>query len=176
MTLPTETIQKFLIELRETIQKLLETNKNISLIKISRGVITFVAGLFNDEQNGRTEALDSIRFTAMLSKSVKEIFQNENISAALKFGISTGGPIYCKILMDITPFILISDETANMSAAIAKIGKPDSLLLERTTYECIYGVNIDAQIAGDMDFNSKHISLYAINIPDLINSMEQPQM
>lgn len=175
MSQPPENVQRILVDIREFVNRLLEENKNMSLVKINRGLLTFVAGLFNDEQNGRTEALDSIRFSAFLASGIKEIFEREKINTGLRFGISTGGPIYCKVLMDITPFIIVSDEISSLSNVIVKNGKVDTLLLDRTTYECIYGVNIDAQISGDIDFNGKHITLYAVNIPDLINSMQQPQ-
>ena len=167
-------IANFLIDIRGKIDELLVEFQNVSLISFTHGIATFVAGLFNDEQNGRTEAIDSLHFAVKLNDAMKEILAKYKIDATARCSIATGGPIFCKLLMDASPLIIISEDTTDISAAILKLAKPGQLLLERTTYECIYGINIDAQIVGDFDFNGKHTSLYAVSTSSL-QLTQQPQ-
>ena len=163
-TIEPTVLAKVIYEIRIKIDELLKEFTNISFITMDDGVITFVAGLFNDEQNGRTEAIDSLQFSIKFYQQLKEILQQNNVNMPPKFAISTGGPIYCKLFMDSSPIIMISDDTANLSAAIVKNAKPDQLLLERTSYECIWGINIDASMVGDFDAFGKHTSLYSVNL------------
>ena len=108
-----------------------------------------------------------MHFVVKLNDFVREILVKYKINTAARCAIATGGPIYCKLLMDASPIIMISEDTSEMSVAILKIAKPGQLLLERTTYECIHGINIDAQIVGDFDFKGKHTSLYAVRTSSL---------
>ena len=167
-------LSKVLLEIRLKIDELLKEFTNLSLITMDDGIITLVAGLFNDEQNGRTEAIDSIHFSIKFYTQLKEILHENNLNLPPKFAISTGGPIYCKLFMDSSPIIMISDDTANLSAAIVKTAKPDQLLLERTSYECIYGINIDANLVGDFDANGKHTSIYSVNLQTASQQLAAP--
>jgi len=153
-----------LVELRSLIDNLLKQFSNVSLMSMREGVIVFIAGLFNDEQNGRTEALDTIQFAMAFNDEAGVLFEKNGLDPGFRYGVCTGGPIYCRLLMDSSPVSLVSGETSTMAAAIMNQCKSGQLLLERTTYECIYGVNIDVQIAGDVDLNGKHSTLYGMNL------------
>ena len=85
----------------------------------------------------------------------------------LQYGVATGGPIFCKMIMDATPVFLISGEPVSTSQLMADRAGPQTVFLERTTYECIYGMNVDAQIVGDLDVGGKKVTYYSASLCSL---------
>ena len=145
---------------------------NISKIICRDGKLILIAGLFNEEQNGRTEAIDSIQFIASFHPQIIELMKKYKVNNYPKYGISTGGPIYCKLLMGNPPHIIVSDETTLLSNAICEHSTPNFILMERTTYECSYGLNIEAQISSDIEYHGKNIPIYSISV-DSLKSLNQ---
>ncbi|OHT10564.1 hypothetical protein TRFO_20052 [Tritrichomonas foetus] len=156
-----------IVSLRNLINKILVSFENVSLLNFHDGTMMFVAGLFNDEQNGRTEASDAIQFAAALNKHLIHIFNENQIEIKVRYGLCTGGPVYIKLLMDSSPVILISGEPVTIAKQIVTKCQPTQLLLERTTYECIYGMNIDCQMEGEVDYAGKHTSLYSVQVDQI---------
>ena len=153
---------EFIITFRMRVDKLLKEHPNITMIWSIEGKFLFIAGLFNDEQNGRTEALDTFKFGVAFHGMAAEVFEEFGQPANVQYGVCTGGPIYCKLLMESPPILMVSEDTYHISRKIVKMARPGELIIERTTYECIYGVNIDATMAGDFEYNGRHTSLYRI--------------
>ena len=159
-----EVISDLLISLRKAVNQSLAEFENVSLISITGGELLFVAGLFNDEQNGRTEAIDTLQFAVKLNQMLIDVFETFNINAGIQYGICTGGPIYCKLIMDGTPVSLVTGDPVIMAKMIRDFCKPKQLLLERTTYECSYGLSIDAQLVGEIEHQGRHTAYYSIAI------------
>lgn len=148
-------------EVRKIIDSLLDEFPNLSLISMRDGVLKLVTGLFNDEQNGRTEAMDMISFVARFFRTVNQVTAERGFEAEMQYGIATGGPIYCKMIMDATPVFLITGDPVSISQMMMDKAGSQQLMLERTTYECIYGMNVDAHIAGDFDVGGKKVTYYS---------------
>ena len=55
----------------------------------------------------------------------------------------------------------------NVANEMLKRCTSDQLLLDRTTFECIYGINITPQVDGEIELHGKQITLYHINISDI---------
>lgn len=157
-------IPEILVNIRKAVDQTLSEFDNVSLINLSGGEILFIAGLFNDEQNGRTEAIDSLQFSVKLNRLFTEIFESYNLMLTLKFGICTGGPIYCKLIMDGMPINIVSGDSVSMSKIVRDLCQPKQLLLERTTFECSYGLNITPQQVGEFEFQGKHTTYYSLTL------------
>ncbi|OHT00934.1 hypothetical protein TRFO_32231 [Tritrichomonas foetus] len=155
-------VSEILMSLRKAVDQALVDFDNVSMISMTGGEFLFVAGLFNDEQNGRTEAIDTLQFAVKLNSAMIETFESYHLNASMKFGICTGGPIYCKLIMDGTPVSIVSGDPVSMAKIIRDYCKSKQLLLERTTYECSYGLNIDAQLVGEFDFQGRHTAYYSL--------------
>jgi len=156
-------------DIRTMLDRLLAESPNVSMCEMKDGTITFVAGLFNDEQNGRTEALDTLQFAGKLGREIAK--ENEKFETHMKFKyiVSTGGPFYVKMLFDGEPLTIVSGEVLNVSHEMLKKCTEDLLLLDRTTFECIYGINITPTVVGDIDVHhdGKQITIYSVKISDI---------
>ena len=86
----------------------------------------------------------------------------------LRYALCTGGPIFTKLYMDSTPVSLVFGDPVSLARQILRKSSHNLLLLERTTYECIYGMNIDCQMAGEIDYAGKHTSIYSIQVNNII--------
>ena len=166
-SLEPKALTQAVLEVRKILDSLLEEFPNLSLISMRDGVLRLVTGLFNDEQNGRTEAMDMIAFIGRFFCCVQEIMETFGMDVQLQYGVATGGPIFCKMIMDATPVFLISGEPVSTSQLMADRAGPQTVFLERTTYECIYGMNVDAQIVGDLDVGGKKVTYYSASLCSL---------
>ena len=135
---------------------------NVSMVSYNAGLFVFTAGLFNDEQNGRTEAIDSVQFASQLYERISKEITSTNREFSVKFSVCTGGPIYYKMLLDVTLVSFVTGDVVQIAAAMLAKAKPRQILIERTTYECIYGLKLDPQLVCEFEFNDKHMTLYAI--------------
>ena len=150
-----------------TITTELQTSfSNVSLVSYNAGLFVFTAGLFNDEQNGRTEAIDSVQFAMQLYEKIASEIRSTNRKFSVKFSVCTGGPIYYKMLLDVTLVSFVTGDVVQTAIAMLTKAKTRQILIERTTYECIYGLKLEVQHVGEFDLSSKHISIYSIALRD----------
>ena len=158
------TFSNLLTKLNLLFRSILQNFSNVSLLSNFEGQFLFISGLFNDEQNGRTEAIDMIEFSQQSFNELSSLFQEFNLTSNFKFSICTGGPIFCRLLMDSSPISLVSGDPVLYVKEISKICKTNNIFIERTTYECIYGISIEVNPIGEFEFNSQHTTLYSINL------------
>lgn len=123
-----------------------------------------IAGLFNDDQKGVTEATDALNFAFKLSHLLTDIFDSYNFQMSLKMGIATGGPIFCKVVGSDSPVCIAFGEIIKMSKILRDLCSNDELLFERTTFECYSHLNIQSQEKGEFDFQGKKNLFYYIPI------------
>lgn len=153
---------EILIGIRTVILNSLSEFSNISMISISGDDLLFAAGLFNEEQNGRTETFDTLQFASRLYRLISDIFDTNNLSMSLKFGVATGGPIFYKLICDDEMSAIVSGETVVLAKMIKDLCEPGNLLFERTTFECSNGLNINPQQAGQLEYQGKQNLYYSI--------------
>ena len=152
---------------RKQVESVLAELDNMSLIRLHCGSAMFVAGLFNEEPNGLSEAVDTMVFVQKFHRVITDVKEKHKMGTVkLRYAVCTGGPIYGKLLMDNSPISLISGDPISMASTLIGLSKPGQLLMDRTTYECLYGV-ITADPAGDFEFAGQHTAYYAIDITTL---------
>ena len=111
-----------------------------------------------------------------LNSSQRIMIKNDDVNLSeihddelrLRYALCTGGPIFTKLYMDSTPVSLVFGDPVSLARQILRKSSHNLLLLERTTYECIYGMNIDCQMAGEIDYAGKHTSIYSIQVNNII--------
>ena len=136
--------------------------ENVSLISFSDGEILFVAGLFNDEQNGSTEATDTLNFAEKLNQLFTDVFETYNLTMSLKFGVATGGPIFVKVIGKDSPDCIVFGEIVSISKIVRDLCKNGELVFERTTFECIAQLNVQYNEMGEIEYQGKKNACYSI--------------
>ena len=166
MTCEPKVIRDILSKIRCDIGALLQKYTNLSCMSIRNGRMVLIAGLFNEEQNGRTEAEDSINFTFELDRIILKIAEENNIKIIIKYGASTGGPIYCRVVMETAPIILIDGDVVEAANMLLERSSPRQMMFERTTLECGTSIEMDPVEAGQFTLNGRAVHCYTIKMED----------
>lgn len=144
--------------------KSLKEFDNASLISFSGDELLFAAGLLNEGQNGRTESFDTLEFASSLFGSLSKTIESHSLMMDFKFGMATGGPIFCKIIGGYNLATLIYGETVALAKIIRDLCNSGQLLFERTTFECSEGLSINPHQDGEFDFQWKRCAYYSIDL------------
>lgn len=153
---------EILTGIRSSILNALSDFDNVSMIYISGGDLMFVAGLFNEEQNGRTETCDTLQFASRLYCLITSIIDSHNLTMSLKFGVATGGPIFYKLIGDNEMSAVVSGEIVTLAKMIRNLCEEGKLLIEKITFECSDGLNINPQQIGQIEYKGKQNDYYSI--------------
>ena len=78
---------------------------------------------------------------------------------------STNQIIY-KMQLDVSLISFITGDAVQLAGFLLKKAKPNQILVERRTYECIYGQNCDAQHVGEYEFKSSIVTIYSITVKE----------
>ena len=164
-----EVIADILSDLRNAVGRQMATFTNVSNLYIRNGKAIFIAGLFNDEQNGRTEAEDMLHFSIELNKEVAKVAADKNVPILIKYGVATGGPIYCRVMMEQAPITLIDGEIYLVAEKLLEKAVPKQMLFERTTFECLSSIEMDPAEVGQFEMNDRTIHVYSIQMDSYLN-------
>lgn len=156
-------ISEIMVKIRTSIYESLSEFQNVSLISFSGGEILFVAGLFNDEQNGSTEATDTFQFAFKLNQLLTEIIYNYNLKMTLKYGVATGGPIFCKVIGNDSPRCIVFGDTVKISQKLDSFCSAGNLFFERTTFECLSHLNLLSQEIGELEHQGRKNLYYSVS-------------
>ncbi|KAK8892164.1 hypothetical protein M9Y10_029387 [Tritrichomonas musculus] len=153
---------EIIVKIRKAVNETLSEFNNVSLLLISGGDLLFIAGLFNEEQNGRTEAIDTIQFAMKLNQLICDILDSYNLDMFLKFGICTGGPIFCRLIRNNSIASFTSGEPVSLSKILRDKCEKGQLIFERTTYECCSDLELNVKQAGEFEYQGKSNPYYSI--------------
>lgn len=158
-------------QLRSTLGGCLSKFPNISTLFIRNGRCTFIAGLFNEEQNGKTEAEDTFKFLDSLSRAISEILVKEGSSMQWKAGVSTGGPIFCRLVMEYAPIALADGDTVSIAEKLIEMAKPGQIFFDKTTLECISDLAITPIEIGVTDVKDRKVPYYFVSVDNVLTPL-----
>ena len=162
--MPLEAVPEMIMLFRRQVESILAEIENMSLIRLHCGSALFVAGLFNEEASGLSEAVDTILFVQKFNRILTAIRDKHQLGMAnMRYAMCTGGPIYCKILMDNSPISLVSGDPISMASALMAVCKPGQLVMDRTTRECLHGI-ITAEPDGEFEFGGHKMPHFAVDL------------
>ena len=82
----------------------------------------------------------------------------------MKYGVATGGPIYCRVMMEQAPITLIDGDIYLIAEQLLLKAQPKQMLFERTTLECLSSIEMEPVEVGQFEMNDRTVHCYSIQI------------
>ena len=159
------TLPTILQQVHNIINATLNEYQNVILVSFNSSLVVFATGIFDDELTDRVKAIDSVSFANALQIRISDYMKSAGLILPLKFAIATNQIIY-KMQLDVSLISFITGDAVQLAGFLLKKAKPNQILVERRTYECIYGQNCDAQHVGEYEFKSSIVTIYSITVKE----------
>ncbi|EAY20482.1 hypothetical protein TVAG_238540 [Trichomonas vaginalis G3] len=136
----------------------------VSTLGLRNGYGIFVAGQFTEDSDGMNEACDMLNFIFLAAKFLEEGAQKKGVSLAFKVGIATGGPLYCKIVMESAPIAVTDGDIYIIAEKLSSLAKPEQIVMDKATVECASSVKMNPVSVGDVEIRDRKVQMWSIPI------------
>lgn len=170
-------IMDLISEVKIGVIQYLHKFSRIATLGLRNGYGLFVAGQFTDDADGINEASDMLNFIFLAAKRLEEDALKKGVTVAFKAGVATGGPIYCKVLMEGAPIAVTDGDVYTIAERLMTFAKPDQIVFEKTTLECASSkVKMNPVSIGETEIRDRKIQMWSIPIVPLEEPEPQPEL
>ncbi|EAY21202.1 hypothetical protein TVAG_283710 [Trichomonas vaginalis G3] len=167
-------VMNLLNSMRQCLGGVLGKFSNITTMHIRNGRCYFIAGLFNEDQNGITEVEDCFGFFESIAIALHELMIKLNFTVKWKGALSTGGPIFCRLVVDVAPIAIADGDPVSIAEKLLEIAKPGQILFDKTTLECAEPLKMTPIELSVTDVKDRKVSYYYIPIDSYLVPQDLP--